>query len=104
LRSCATVTVNVSYNKSSPQSYLNTLFALVLGFRTRFMPLIYQNDGNTFCRLFLLKWLFLWLQMLSVPLKAYFYEIHAAYRLALTQGCGSWRWNAPRKVLIWQKF
>jgi len=39
------------------------------------MPKIHQNDSNTFCKLFLLKWLLLWLQMLRVPLKqGVFYE------------------------------
>jgi len=48
------------------------------------MPQIQKNESNTFCNLFLLKWLFLLLQILRVPLKkGDFYEIHITYRLAL---------------------
>jgi len=32
------------------------------------MPRIYENESSTFCKLSFLKWLFLWLQMLSVSL------------------------------------
>jgi len=35
-----------------------------IGFQTRSMPLIYQNESNTFCKLFLLKSLFPLLQIL----------------------------------------
>jgi len=36
--------------------------------RTPLSSPIYQNESKNFSKLFLLKWLFLWLQMLSVPL------------------------------------
>jgi len=48
---------------------------------------VHQNESNTIFKLFMLKWLFLWLRMLLVskPLnKGDFYETHAiSYRLAL---------------------
>jgi len=48
----------------------------------------------TFSKLFLLKWIFLWLQMLNIPLNKDFYEIHAAYRLVLTHSaCSSNRYS-----------
>jgi len=47
------------------------------------MSQIHQNESYTFCKLFLLKWLFLRLQMSRVPLKkGDFYETHTAYWLA----------------------
>ena len=55
---------------------MNTSFLLALGLR--FLPQIHQNESNTFSKLFLLKGIFLWLQILSTPLnKGDFYETHS---------------------------
>ena len=70
--------------KSSPQSYLQIPFTLALGFQTKVLASKISNESNTFSKLFLLKWIFLWLQMLRKPLNNEdFYETHVAYRLAL---------------------
>ena len=49
-----------------------------------FLPKIHQNESNTFSKLYLLKWIFLWLPMISIPLnKGDFYETRVANQLAL---------------------
>jgi len=62
---CVAVSVNVPYDKCLQ---INHIYV----YRFRFlvygsMPLIYQNESKDFCKLFLLKWVFLWLQILRVP-------------------------------------
>ena len=52
----------------------------------------------TFSKLFVFKWIFLWLQMLSMPLKkGDFWETHAAWPLALIHyTCSSNRQSEPK--------
>jgi len=50
---------------------------------------------------FLLKWIFLWLPMLSIPLtlnKGNFYETRAAYRLVLIHSTCSSNWQSELRV------
>ena len=63
---CATVSVNTPFNKSLQHNHNETLYVLAWDWSPS--RLIHQNESNTFCKLFLLKWIFLWLQMLSVAL------------------------------------
>ena len=83
IANCTTVLINDPWNPS-PQSYLNISFTLALGFQTKILALNSSNESNTFSKLILLKWIFLWLQMLSKSLNNRdICETHVDYRLAL---------------------
>jgi len=71
LPSGVTASVNIPYNteKTFIKSHLCISFVLLLSFWRICNASNLSNESNILCKLFLLKWLFPWLQMLSVPLK-----------------------------------
>ena len=84
---------------SSPQSYLNISFTFALGFQTKVRASNSSKWEQHLFELFLLKLIFLWLQMLSMPLnKGDFYKTRAAYRLALIHSTCSSNRQSELKV------
>ena len=83
-----------------PQSYLSISFTLALGFQTEVLASNSLYESNTFSKLFLLKWIFLWLQMSSKLLNnGDFYKTHATNWLVLIHSIAVQTDNLSSKLL-----